>query len=181
MNGNFIFFLTRKTVFSKKTALSCIFLELVLTTWGLICVSYSIINSVPGLGFILSLTILYEIDDIHRFSDVGKFISYCRLVKCSHESAGKKEKGGHNKIGNVHLKWAFSEGAVLFLRNNERGQRWHDKLVQRYGKAKAMSIIAQKLGRTVYYMLKRKEAFNPDKFYGDKKIENKDSGGEHLA
>ena len=57
-------------------------------------VSYSIINSVPGLGFILSLTILYEIDDIHRFSDVGKFISYCRLVKCSHESAGKKEKVG---------------------------------------------------------------------------------------
>ena len=33
-----------------------------------------------------------------------------------------------------------------------------------------MSIIAQKLGRTVYYMLKRREAFNPDKFYGDKKI-----------
>ena len=106
----------------------------------------------------------------------------------------------HNKIGNVHLKWAFSEGAVLFLRNNERGQRWHDKRVQRYGKAKVrfaiefcalfykqkftkltMSIIAQKLGRTVYYMLKRREAFNPDKFYGNKKIENKDSGGEHLA
>ena len=57
-------------------------------------VSYSIINSVPGLGFILSLTILYEIDDIHRFSDVGKFISYCWLVKCSHESAGKKKKVG---------------------------------------------------------------------------------------
>jgi hypothetical protein len=30
-------------------------------------------------------------------------------------------------------------------------------------------------------MLKRREAFNPDKFYGDKKIENKDSGGELLA
>ena len=44
-----------------------------------------------------------------------------------------------------------------------------------------MSIIAQKLGRTVFYMLKRREAFNPDKFYGDKKIENKDSGGELLA
>ena len=44
-----------------------------------------------------------------------------------------------------------------------------------------MSIIAQQLGRTVYYMLKRREAFNPDKFYGNKKIENKDSGGEHIA
>ena len=57
-------------------------------------VSYSIIISVPGLGFIHSLTILYEIDDIHRVSDGGKFISYCQLVKCSHESAGKKKKVG---------------------------------------------------------------------------------------
>ena len=29
------------------------------------------------------------------------------------------------------------------------------------------NTIPQKLGRTVYYMLKRKEPFNPDKFYGD--------------
>ena len=73
----------------------------------------------------------------------------------------------HNKIGNVHLKWAFSEGAVLFLRNNEREQKWHEQLVSRYGKAKTMSLIAQKLARTVFYMLKRKEPFDPDKFYGD--------------
>ena len=129
--------------------------------------SFSLLRSIPGLDFILPLTILYEIDSISRFSDVGKFISYCRLVKCAHESAGKKEKGGHNKIGNVHLKWAFSEGAVLFLRNNERGQKWHEQLVSRYGKAKAMSLIAQKLARTVFYMLKRKEPFDPDKFYGE--------------
>ena len=38
------FFLTRKTVFSKKTALSCIFLELVLTTLGLICVMTNYIS-----------------------------------------------------------------------------------------------------------------------------------------
>ena len=44
-----------------------------------------------------------------------------------------------------------------------------------------MSIIAQKLVHKVYYMIKRIAAFNPDKFYGDKKIENKDSGSEHLA
>ena len=71
-------------------------------------VSYSIINSVPGLGFILSLTILYEIDDIHRFSDVGKFISYCRLVKCSHESAGKKEKGRERRLkAGKMLRWSI--------------------------------------------------------------------------
>ena len=129
--------------------------------------SFSLLRSIPGLGFILPLTILYEIDNISRFSDVGRFISYCRLVKCAHESAGKKEKGGHNKIGNVHLKWAFSESAVMFLRNNERGQKWHEQLVSRYGKAKAMSLIAQKLARAVFYMLKRQESFDPDKFYGE--------------
>ena len=54
-------------------------------------------------------------------------------------------------------------------------------VMQTYWTSPTMSIIAQQLGRTVYYMLKRKEAFNPDKFYGDKKIENKDSDSEHLA
>ena len=45
----------------------------------------------------------------------GNFLSYCRLVRCSHESAGKKTTGG-KKIGNAHLKWAFGEAACLLLR-----------------------------------------------------------------
>jgi hypothetical protein len=30
----------------------------------------------------------------------------------------KTKTGPNNKIGNVHLKWAFSEAACLFLRKN---------------------------------------------------------------
>ncbi|MCQ2966906.1 MAG: IS110 family transposase [Alphaproteobacteria bacterium] len=127
--------------------------------------SFLLIRTVPGIGPILALTILYEIDNISRFQDVGKFISYCRLVKCTHDSAGKKEKGGHNKIGNVHLKWAFSEAAVHFLIGNERGQKLHEQLVSRYGKGKAITLLAQKLARTVFYMLKNKEPFDNQKFY----------------
>ena len=37
-------------------------------------------------------------------------------------------------------------------------------LENKYGKAKAMSILAHKLGRAVYYMLKDKKAFNINKF-----------------
>jgi len=127
--------------------------------------TYMLLKTVPGIGPILGLVILYEIYDIRRFENVGRFISYSRLVKCSHESAGKKMKGGHNKIGNSHLKWAFSEAAVLFLRNNQLGKQLYQRLTSRYGKAKALSLIAQKLGRTVYYMLKRKEPFIESKFY----------------
>ena len=64
-------------------------------------------------------------------------------MKCSHESAGKKTTGKNSKIGNVHLKWAFSEAACLFLRANERRQAWHGKLVSKYGKAKALSTIPE--------------------------------------
>lgn len=129
--------------------------------------SLELLKSIPGIGSTLALVILYEIQDIQRFPAVGNFISYARLVKPAHESAGKRVSGGNSKIGNGHLKWAFSEAAVFFLKNNEQGQAWHQKLVARYGKAKALSLIAQKIGRTVYFILKHKEPYNAVKFFKD--------------
>ena len=116
------------------------------------------LRSVPGIGKILALVILYEIHDINRFPTVQDFVSYSRLVKCAKESAGKRHGTSGKKIGNVHLKWAFSEASVLFLRANPKGQRFVEKLSSKHGKAKALSILAHKLGRAVYYMLSRKQA-----------------------
>jgi transposase len=127
-----------------------------------------LLRTVPGVGKILALVILYEIQDVSRFPTVGQFISYARLVKCPHESAGKRSGGTHNKIGNAHLKWAFSEAAVLFLRQNEEAQHFHQKLVSKYGKAKALSVIAQKLGRVVYFMLMRRVPFDAKRFFQDR-------------
>ena len=126
--------------------------------------NFFLLRSVPGIGKILSLVILYEIHDIERFPTVQDFASYARLVKCSKESAGKRYGVSGAKIGNVHLKWAFSEASVLFLRGNSKGQRYVEKLTSKHGKAKALSILAHKLGRAVYYMLKRKKAFNMKQF-----------------
>ena len=78
------------------------------------------LQTVPGIGKMLSLVLLYEIHDIHRFPRVQDFVSYCRLVKCAKESAGKRYGTSGKKIGNAYLKWAFSEAAVLFLHNNEQ-------------------------------------------------------------
>jgi transposase len=128
--------------------------------------SLQLLKTIPGVGPILALVILYEIHDIARFETVGNFISYSRLVKCSHESAGKRLKSGHNKIGNSHLKWAFSEAAIGSLRNNPAAKKMQQRLINRYGRAKAISLIAQKLGRCAYFMLKRKEPFDAIKFYG---------------
>ena len=59
------------------------------------------------------------------------------------------------KMGNVQLKWAFSEAAVTFLRHNREGQRLLARLEKQHGKGKALSILAHTIGRAVYDMLSR--------------------------
>ena len=126
--------------------------------------TFYLLRSVPGIGKILALVILYEIHDIHRFPSVQDFASYCRLVKCAKESAGKHYGYSGKKIGNAFLKWAFSEAAVLYLRANPEGQRYLDRLARKHGKSKALTILAHRLGRAVYHMLRRKEPFDSQRF-----------------
>lgn len=101
---------------------------------------------------------------IVRFPRVQDFVSYCRLVKCTKESAGKRYGTSGAKIGKAYLKWAFSEAAVLFLRNNPAGQKSVARLENKHGKGKALTILAHQLARAVYYMLRRDPAFDLQKF-----------------
>ena len=63
-----------------------------------------LLQSVPGIGKILRLVLLYEIHDSTRFPRVQDFVSSCRLVKCAKESAGKRYGTAGTKIGNAYLK-----------------------------------------------------------------------------
>jgi transposase len=123
------------------------------------------LRSVPGIGKILALVLLYEIHDIHRFATVGDFLSYARLVRCVHESGGKKLGSGGQKIGNAHLRWAFAEGACLFVRQSDRAKKWLAKQEKKGGKGKALGVLAAKLGRAVYHLLAKKVAFDEARFW----------------
>ena len=68
------------------------------------------------------------------------------------------------KIGNAHLKWPSSEAAALFLRNNPAGQKYLARLEKKHGKGKALTVLAPKLARAVYSMLKRETAFDMPMF-----------------
>lgn len=127
-------------------------------------VDFSLLKTIPGIGRILALTILYEVGDIQRFESVQKFASYARLIKCKAESAGKTYGTQGNKIGNAHLKWAFSEAAVLYLRGNPGAQKLLQRFQKRMSKAKALSALAHKMGRAVYFMLKNKKVFDENRF-----------------
>ena len=123
-----------------------------------------LLQTIPGVGRVLSLTLLYELHTITRFPSVGHFLSYARLVKSQKASAGKIRGTSGAKIGNAHLKWAYSEAAVLFLQKNPPGQRLINRLRSKHGRGKALSVLASRLGRASYFMLRNTEPFDMDRF-----------------
>ena len=52
---------------------------------------FNYLQTIPGIGNILGLTIMLEVGDIDRFPTVGDYSSYCRCVKSERFSNGKKK------------------------------------------------------------------------------------------
>src|SRR5437588_7386839 len=127
--------------------------------------AYQRLQTIPGVGKVLALLLLYEVHDVKRFANVGQFLSYCRLVRCAHESAGKVLGSGGQKIGNAHLRWAFAEAACLFLRGSERARAWKQKQEKKRGEGKALAILAARLARAVYHLWRKAEAFDESRFW----------------
>jgi transposase len=129
--------------------------------------TFFLLKTVPGVGRIIGLTLLYEICTVERFPDVSDFMSYCRLVRPPKTSAGKPtgEPSG-KKIGNRYLKWAFSEATLLLVRESAYVKKQLARLESKHNKGKALSILSARLGRAVYHMLRKGEAFDMRRFLG---------------
>jgi hypothetical protein len=86
-------------------------------------------------------------------------------VRCAHESAGKQQGTGGNQIGNAHLQWAFSEAACLFLREGDQAKQWLARREKKHGPARALGALAARLGRAVYHLLRKGQAFAGKRFF----------------
>ena len=126
---------------------------------------FALLQSVPGIGDSLGLTILHEIGPIERFPTVKDFLSYCRLVKGTVASAGKIKGLRGAKLGNPYLRWAFGEAAVIAKRDHALIGPMAQRLEARFqgNKFKANTVLAIKLARAVYFMLKDKTVFDPER------------------
>jgi transposase len=139
--------------------------ELQRQTKKIACREFALLQTVPGIGESLGLTILYEIGDIQRFPSVKDFLSYCRLVKGTVASAGKIKGLRGAKLGNPYLRWAFGEAAVIGKRDHYVLGPLSKRLeAQMHGnKFKSNTVVAIKLARAVYFMLKSKTVFDPER------------------
>jgi hypothetical protein len=121
--------------------------------------AYKNLLTLPGIGKILSLTIMLETGPIERFGKVGNYASYCRAVSSKWISNGKAKGKGNKKNGNKYLSWAFSEAAELARRFDEDARAYYNRKLQKTNFMIAHSALAHKLARAAYYIMKDNVAF----------------------
>jgi transposase len=122
--------------------------------------------TVWGIGRVLSLTMMYEVGKIERFRKVGNFASYCRLVKSTRLSAGKRKGSGNARNGNPYLSWAFSEAAHFAVRYHPEAKKYFQRKRSKTNGIIAIRAVAHKLSRAAYYVMKDQVAFEPEKAFG---------------
>jgi transposase len=124
---------------------------------------FTVLKSVEGIGPVLAMTILFELDTVKRFPTVKDFLSYSRLVKGSVASAGKLKGLTGGKMGNAYLRWAFGQAAIIAKRNHPLLKPYAELLANKHGKFKGNAILASKLARAVYFMLHNGTTFDAER------------------
>ena len=139
---------------------------------------FSFLQTVPGIGEILALTIMLETGDIRRFASVGNFASYCRCVGSQKISNGKKKGKGNTKNGNKYLAWAFVEAAHFAIRFNSKIKSFDQRKKAKTKGVVAIKAVAHKLCRACYYIMRDRVPFNITKAFDRTKFTRLGWGSE---
>jgi transposase len=125
---------------------------------------HSLLKTMPGIGFILSVVILQEIGDIERFGSAERFASYSGVTPRVHASGGKVRYGRLRPDTNHYLKWAFSEAGNSVALNRNRFPDRHvsglyNRIRGRKNHAKAIGAVARHLAEATYWILTKNEVY----------------------
>jgi len=122
------------------------------------------LETLPGVGVILSATIALEIGEIGRFLSAERLASYSGTVPRVHASGDRVRCGRTRPDVNRYLKWAFAEAAnstaVNYRRFPERHvSQLYARLRVRKGHNKAVGAVARHLAEATFHVLSRKQAY----------------------
>jgi len=111
-----------------------------------------LLQSIPGIDYVLALNLIAEVGDIHRFRNRKRFAGYCGVVPKNRDSGGKVAEHAKVRHGNPRVKWALEiavQANVLRIRQG-RLFRVYEALKARVGVPKAMMAVAHRLAFVVY-------------------------------
>jgi len=126
---------------------------------------FALLQTIPGIGKILALTIMLEMDTINRFEKVGNYSSYCRCVNSQRLSDGKKKGENNRKNGNRYLAWAYVEAANFAVRYNAKAKRFYQKKKSKRNSIVAIKALSNKIARASYYILRDQVPFDEARLF----------------
>jgi transposase len=127
---------------------------------------YEKLNSMPGVGRILGMTITMEVGEIGRFASAGDFASYCRAVDARRMSNDKSKGRNNGKCGNKHLGWAFVEAANFAKRYDERCRKWFDRKASKTNTVLATKALACKLAKAAWHVMAKNVEYEAERVFG---------------
>jgi transposase len=128
--------------------------------------AYKQLLSGEGIGAILAQTLVLETGAMGRFPTVGTYASYCRCVKSTKISNGKRKGQGNVKNGTPYLEWAYMEAAQFAIRFSPRVQRFYQRKQAKRHLMVARKAVAHKLSRACYYIMRDLVPFEVHKAFG---------------
>jgi transposase len=121
----------------------------------------------PGIAAITALTILAEAGDLRRFGHHRQFLKYCGLDLAKSQSGQSSGKETLSKRGNKRLRMIFWLAGLraIHLRENEFRAKYQRYMncnpVDQDRKRKALTVIAAKMARVVYAVVKHGTDYQP--------------------
>jgi transposase len=130
----------------------------------------AVLQTLPGVGKILSALIALEIDTIERFHSPAKLAAYCGLVPSTYSSSGKTVHG-RMIPSNRHLHYAYIEAAWTAARVSPYFNGLYERLKARKGACKAIGAVARRLCEISFYCLKNRRAYEERPYVFRKSVE----------
>jgi transposase len=126
---------------------------------------YQVLQTMPGVGKILGLTITLETVDPQRFASPGDYASYCRCVDSRRMSNGKKKGENNGKCGNKYLAWAFVEAANFAQRHDRACRKFYDRKKAQVNGIVATKALACKLAKAAWHMMSQNTRYDTGRMF----------------
>ena len=124
----------------------------------------ALLQTVPGVAWVLGYTIAAEIGDITRFASPRKLTGYTGLCPKVRQSGMMDRRGHLAKNGPRYLRWALLEAATNAVKHpayRDRYQHTKTRLGRQRGAKIAQIDIARRLTEAIWQMLTRNQPFSP--------------------
>jgi transposase len=125
------------------------------TTWGKQALQ---IMQLPGIGFVVAMTVLSAIGDISRFESAKQLVGYAGIGAGVHDSGKTHKEKKITKKGRRELRWAMVEAAWRSVRMSPFWKEEYEKHLKRMRKPnQAIVVIARKLLIAIWHVLSKEE------------------------